>query len=167
MRLALMGTVTLALAAVGSALAGGVNGTWSGRMIDPQEIGNIPTSAYPTAKLTVGPATITAVFHGRTQAAHDAESATSTCMMRFRINTALSSNGWRVYEEIGKPALVGTSTGGLPDMSGCFYHVPSGQPRVVLRLRPAAAKLKAEFGGRVGQKPPEFGGSYLRGYLAK
>ena len=35
-------------AIAGSALAG-VNGTWSGRFIIPQEVGNIPSSAYPTA----------------------------------------------------------------------------------------------------------------------
>lgn len=165
MRRVLLGTMIFALAAAGSALAGSVNGTWVGRMINPQEIGNIPTSAYPTAKLTVGPATISAAFHGRTQAAHDPESATSSCTMRFRFNGALSADGWRVYEEVGKPVLTGSVSGGQPDLSGCFYHVASGQSRVVLRVRPAGAKLKAEFGERFGQQAPEFGGGYVRGYL--
>lgn len=162
--LALFGTMVVALAAAGSTLAGGVNGTWTGRLIIPQEIGNIPTSAYPTAKLVVGPATVSATFHGRTQAAHDPESATSTCTMRLRFRAALSSDGWRVYENVGKPTLAGSVSGGPPDMSPCFYWSTDGKSRVLLRVRPAGNKLKAEFGEFEGREPV-FGAGYLRGYL--
>ena len=158
-----MGAVIVVLVAAGSALGGGVNGTWAGRMIYSQEIGNIPTSAYPTVKLAVGPATISAVFHGRTQAAHDPESATSTCAMRFQFRGGLSSDGWRVYEEVGMPVVTGT--GGPPDMSGCQYYTLDGKSRVLLRVRPAGNKLRAEF-GEFGLRAPEFGAGYLRGYLS-
>jgi len=165
MRRALAAFVFLALTVAGSALAGGVNGTWSGRFITPQEVGNIPTSAYPVAKLVVSAPSVTAQFSGRTQAAHDPETATSTCSMRFRFSGVLSSGGWRVYEEVGKPTLAGSVSGGLPDMSACFFHDPSGVSRVVLRVRPAGSSLKAEFGQRIRQKAPEFGPGGLRAYL--
>jgi hypothetical protein len=156
----------VALATAAPALGGGITGTWNGRFITPQEIGNIPTSAYPAAKLVVGASSITAQFTGRTQAAHDPETAVSSCSMRFRFNSALSSDGWRVYEEVGgKPTLSGAVSGGPPDMSACQQHDRSGTTRPVLRLRQAGAKLKAEFGLRVRQKAPEFGPGGLSGYL--
>jgi len=165
MRPALAAFVVLALTVARPGLAGGVNGTWSGRFITPQEVGNIPTSAYPVAKLVVGATLITAQFSGRTQAAHDSETATSTCSMRFRFSGVLSSDGWRVYEQVGKPTLSGSVSGGMPDLSACAFHDPSGVSRVVLRVRPAGSTLKAEFGQRVRQRAPEFGPGGLRAYL--
>src|SRR3954469_15858868 len=88
----------------GSALAG-MNGIWSGRFINPQEVGNIPTSAYPVARVVVRPDLITVQASGKTQAAHDPESATSTCVIRLRFVGKLSSDGWRLYEQFAKPAL--------------------------------------------------------------
>ena len=162
--LALVSTTVVALAAAGSVLAGGVTGTWNGRLIIPQEVGNVPTSAYPTAKLVVGPGTIVATFHGRTQAAHDPESATSTCTMRLRFRAAMSSDDWRVYENVSKPTLAGSVSGGMPDMSPCFYWNADGKNRVLLRVRPAGDKLKAEF-GEFDSHGPVFGTGYVRGYL--
>jgi hypothetical protein len=152
--------------AAGSALAG-VNGTWSGRFIIPQEVGNVPSSAYPTAKLVVSAASVSAEFHGKTMAAHDPESAVSTCSMRFRFRRALSAAGWRIYEEVGKPVISGSGAagGGMPDLSECFQHDPSGDSRVVLRVRSAGTKLKAQFGLRFGEREPEYGSGGLSGYL--
>ena len=164
MRRALAGTVLVALAAAGPVLAGGVNGTWSGRFITPQEVGNVPTSAYPVTKLVVGPASITVQVSGKTQAAHDPETATSTCVMRLRFMSKLSSNGWRLYEQFGKPVLSGSVRGGPPEFSPCGYD-PSGVSREVLRVRPAGAKLKAEFGLHFPPRPPEFGPGGHLGYL--
>ncbi len=162
---AFAGVVVLALWTAAPALAGGVNGIWSGRFIYPQEVGNVPTSAYPTANVVVGPASMTARFSGKTMAAHDPETAISTCSMRLRFSDALSSDGWRVYELVGKPVLGGSASGGMPDMSACQSYDPSGVSRVVVRVRPAGSKLKAEFGSRVRQKTPEFGPGSLRAYL--
>jgi hypothetical protein len=161
----LAGIVLLVLGVTAGPVLAGVNGTWSGRFISPQEVGNIPTSAYPTAKVIVGAASLTAQFSGRTQAAHDPETAMSTCSMQFRFRSALSSDGWRVYEQVGKVVLGGSVSGGAPDLSACQGNDPSGASRVVVRLRPAGDKLRAEFGLRVGQKAPEFGLGSLRGYL--
>jgi hypothetical protein len=165
MRRALAGMVVLALAAAGPVLAGGVNGTWSGRFITPQEVGNIPTSAYPTAKLVVSPASIAVQFSGKTMAAHDPETAISTCSMRLRFSSALSSDGWRLYEQVGKPVLTGSVSGGMPDLSACQQYDPSGMSRVVLRVRPAGRTLKAQFGTHIRQRAPEFGPGWLLGYL--
>ena len=154
--------VAAAGATAGSAVAG-VNGTWSGRFIIPQEVGNIPTAAYPTAKLVVTSASVSALFHGKTQAAHDPETAVSTCLVRLRFNSALSSDGWRLYEGVGKAVLTGSVSGGPPEMSRC--QVIAGSSRLVLRLRPAGAKLKAEFGQRDGKGEPEFGPGGFLGYL--
>ena len=149
-------------AIAGSALAG-LNGTWSGRFIIPQEVGNIPSSAYPIAKLVVTSASVSAEFHGKTGAAHDPETAVSTCVVRLRYNAALSSNGWRLYEGVGKAVLTGSISGGFPEFSRC--QVSAGNSRLVLRLRPAGAKLKAEFGQRDGKGEPEFGPGGFLGYL--
>jgi hypothetical protein len=87
--------------------------------------------------------------------------------MRFRFSGALSSDGWRVYEEIGKPVISGSGAakGGMPDLSPCFRYVPDGSSRVVLRIRPAGTKLKAQFGESFGKSAPEFGTGGLSGYL--
>jgi hypothetical protein len=167
MRRALAGIVVLALGATAGSALGGVNGSWSGRFITPQEIGNIPTSAYPITKLVVGPAAITVQVSGKTLAAHDPETAMSTCVMRFRFSSALSSGGWRLYQQFVKPVLSGSVSGGAPEFSACGYD-PSGESRVVLRVRPAGSKLKAEFGQyffKFRQRPPEFGPGGLLGYL--
>jgi hypothetical protein len=165
MQRALVATAFLAAAVAVPAHAAGVSGAWSGRFITPQEVGNIPSSAYPTAKVVVDASIVTAQFTGKTQAAHDPETAVSTCSMRLRFSGTLSSDGWRLYEEVGKTVVTGAVSGGPPDMSACQMHDPSGATRVVLRVRPAGSKLKAEFGLRVGQKTPEFGAGGLRGYL--
>ena len=153
-------------AIAGSALAG-VNGTWSGRFIIPQEVGNIPSSAYPTATLVVTAASVSAEFHGKTMAAHDPENAVSTCSMRFRFSGALSSDGWRIYAEVGKPVISGSGAagGGMPDLAECFQHDPGGHSLVILRVRPAGTKLKAQFGQRFGKREPEYGSGGLSGYL--
>jgi hypothetical protein len=135
----LLGAAILALSATAAALATGVNGTWQGRFIYPQEIGNIPASAYPTAKLVVGSVRIHASFTGRTQAAHDPENATSTCSMQFRFRQ--TTDGWRLYRQVGKAELVGSSSGGVPDLSPC-----SSGSGGALRVRSVSArKLTAEF----------------------
>jgi hypothetical protein len=114
-------------AITGSAL-GGVNGIWSGRFITPQEVGNVPSSAYPRAKLVLTAASVSAEFHGKTQAAHDPENAVSTCSMRFHFNSALSSDGWRVYEEVGKPPISGSGAakGGSPTSHRVSNTFPTG-----------------------------------------
>ena len=157
------GAVAVALAAAAPVLAGGVNGTWTGRFVIPQEVGNIPFSAFPPAKLVVTTASVTAQFHGKTTATHDPDTAVSTCVVRLRFNSALSSDGWRLYEGVGKAVLTGSVSGGPPEMSRC--QVSAGSSRLVLRLRPAGAKLKAEFGQRDGKGDPEFGPGGFLGYL--
>ena len=54
-----------------------------------------------------------------------------------------------------------------PALAACLQGaVASGQSRVVLRVRRAGAKLKAEFGVHFRQKAEaEFGPGSLRGYL--
>lgn len=157
--------VVVALAAAGSALAGGMNGTWSGRFIIPQEVGNVPTSAYPVSKLVVGPTLVTETVTGKTMATHDPENAVSTCVMRFRFASAMSTGGWRMYEQVGKPVLSGAVSGGMPEFSVCQRHDPSGTSKVVLRIRPAGSKLKSEFGDHFRSRPPDFGPGGLLGYL--
>ena len=167
MRRTLAGIVVVALGATAASALAGVNGTWSGRLIIPQEVGNIPTSAYPITKMVVGPASITVQVTGKTQAAHDPETAMSTCVMRLRYSAALSSDGWRLYQQFVKPVLSGSVSGGAPEFSSCGYD-PSGMSRVVLRVRPAGSKLKAEFGEylvKFKQRPPDFGPGGKVGYL--
>jgi hypothetical protein len=126
-----------ALSAAGIAHAASPLGTWVGTARDVREPG-IPRSAYPSGKLTVGSTTVVAEFSGRTQAAHDAPNATSTCRMVFRFVKV--DTGWRIYRQAGRMRIIGPSTGGPPDLSPCFS--PTGN---ALRVRPAGSKLKAEF----------------------
>ena len=144
-----------------------MNGTWSGRFVTPQEVGNIPTSAYPITTLVVAPASITVRISGKTQATHDAETARSACVMKFRYSSALTADGWRLYQQFVKPVLSGSVSGGAPELSACGFD-PSGESRVVLRVRPAGSKLKAEFGEyffKFRKRPPDFGPGGKLGYL--
>lgn len=130
---------------------------WQGRFVYPMETGNIPTSAYPTATLTIAASSVKAQFHGRTQAAHDALTATSTCSMTFRFRE--NTGGWRLYAQVGKALLVGPSTGGMPDLSPCQGRGGA------LRVRSAgASKIVAEY---VSDYRPDdgFGEGRLRGFL--
>lgn len=142
-----------------SAALAGISGTWHGRLIYPDEVGNIPTSAYPTLTLTVTARSLVAEFHGRTHAAHDAENAVSTCRMTYR--RGVDSSGWRIYVQSGKPVTVGPSTGGPPDLCPCD-SLRGGAARVRL----AGASLLAETTTfyRVGD---DFGDGKLRGFLRR
>ncbi len=160
MRQALVTVATLALWVATGVASAGMNGTWSGRFVIPQEAGNIPTSAYPVAKLVVGPASVRYRVSGKTQAAHDPDSARSTCVLTLRFSSALSSNGWRVYQQVTQPVLSGSVSGGPPELAPCG----AGASHLLLRIRPAATKLRAEFGERYGNTP-EFGSGGFRAYL--
>jgi hypothetical protein len=153
----LLGAIAVVATSVSVAHAATPSGTWQGRFVYPMEAGNIPTSAYPTAKLTISASSVKAQFHGRTQAAHDALPATSTCSMTFRLRQ--NADRWRLYIQVGRAMLVGPSTGGMPDLSPC--QGISG----ALRLRSAGVtKIVAEY---VADYRPDdgFGEGRLRAFL--
>ena len=153
----LLGLVAVVATSASVAHAATPAGIWQGRFVYPMESGNIPTSAYPTATLTIATSSVKARFHGRTQAAHDALTATSTCAMTFRFRE--DADGWRLYTQVGRASLVGSSTGGMPDLSPCQGI------RGALRLRSAGAtKIVAEY---VSDYRPDdgFGEGRLRGFL--
>ena len=113
MRRCVVAISVLGLLAAQVALAAGApspSGTWSGRFVFVPHDGipldaYPPLSTYPTAKLVVGQAWVTAQFSGITMATHDPPDARSTCSMRLRFSNALSSGGWRTYEQAGKVGL--------------------------------------------------------------
>lgn len=152
-----VGLVALVLASV--ALAAGVNGTWSGRMIDREEIANgWPASYWSPTTLVVTGASVVATSEGKTMASHDSPTATSSCSMRFRF--ASVADGWRLYRQSGgRPKLTaGSTSGGYPEGSLCSMSSPSG---AALRVRRAGAKLKAEYTSfyRLGREfEPQVGG---------
>ena len=146
--------VLCALAAAAAARADGTAGTWVGKLLIPQEP-EIPTSAYPSTRLVVTASAVQARFSGLTQAAHDSPTARATCSIALRF--VRIEAGWRLYRP-GRPRLVGTSTGGMPEFSPC--QTPSGG---LLRLRPAGTKLKVEFTTFYRASDP-FAASF-RGYL--
>lgn len=143
-----------ALAVTAAALADATAGTWAGKLVMPQEP-EIPSSAYPSARLAVGASAGQARFSGLTQAAHDAPTARATCAISLRFVRA--ADGWRLYRP-GRPQLVGTSTGGMPEFSPC--QTPSGG---MFRVRAAAGKLKVEF-TNFYRADEQFAASF-RGYL--
>jgi hypothetical protein len=70
--------------------------------------------------------------------------------MRFRFLKV--EDGWRYYLTHERSRLIGSSTGGMPDLSPC---VAPPDPDAYLRLRPAGPKLKVEytFGWRPDREP--------------
>jgi hypothetical protein len=136
-----------------------VNGRWHGRLVYPQEAGNIPTSAYPAAKLTVTAGSVVAEFQGKTGAAHDADNAISTCRITYRHRA--DSAGWRIYVQAGKSVVTGATSGGPPDLAPC-----GGMRGGATRLRRAGARLLVEA---VTDYRVEdgFGPGKLRGFLGR
>jgi hypothetical protein len=160
--------VIIAILATGTALAGTVNGTWRGRMLDPQLTGSdvpaperAPIRDFAVATVIVKSSSAMMSSTGVTMATHDSPTAVSTCAMRFRF--ALAEDGWRVYRQLGPMKLSGAVSGGAPALSAC---APRGG---ALRVRPAGAKLKAEFVGtyRPSEGAANFDGWPLRGYLTR
>ena len=87
--------------------------------------------------LTVGAQVVSVVAIGPTGASHDAPSAKARCTWRFRFEKEQA--GWRYYKQVA-----GTIAG-----AGALETAPcSTRPEGLVRLRPAGANLKAEFGTR-------------------
>jgi hypothetical protein len=118
-------------------------------------------------KLLAGPVWVQVDSTGRTGVGHDAPSGTSTCTTRY--SSALSSDGWRIYVQQGKPKISGNIAGG-PPTEGICGSSPCCASRDAVRLRVAGAKLRVEFGSvnpaRKATAPQDFDpDSYKSGYL--
>ena len=160
-----VGVVVVALLAVGAAQGGaGASpfGTWLGTPRFPHKSGQ-----YDPIKLVAGPVWVQVESTGVTGASHDAATAKSTCTTRYRFSGALSADGWLGYVQEGKPKVSGSVGGGAPS-NGICGSTP-GAYRDAVRLRPAGAKLRVEFGATAkanGPKPNDFDQRYYKsGYL--
>jgi hypothetical protein len=137
-------------------------GTWVGRisLVGEAPESMPPASAWPTTTLVVTAEIASATFHGLTGAAHDAENATTTCSMTFRL--AATAGGWSSYRQVGAARV---TTAGYVAFSPCF-----NSRDVTLRVRAVAsgAKVRAEFGSssRASTQSGTFFAQY-RGYLRK
>jgi hypothetical protein len=157
----------LVLVAVAQARTeGSVYGTWIGT---PRVAGKSgPGYRYDPVKLVVGTAHMQVDSTGPTIASHDAPSATSTCTTRYRFNSVLSRDGWRVYVQEAATKISGAVSGGQPSYGVCGASLAAFRDAV--RLRPAGTKLRVEFGGlKASEKvlaPDDFSPAfYKRGYF--
>jgi hypothetical protein len=137
-----IGAVVVASAAHGG-VAASVFGTWVGTPRYPGQSG--PNVVYTPITLVAGPAWVRVESTGPTTASHDAADAMSTCTTRYRFSSSLSVGGWRIYTQQGAPKLSGSVSGGPPSTGVCGSGL-SGAYRDAVRIRPAGAKLKIEFG---------------------
>jgi hypothetical protein len=163
--------VTACCCTTTGAWAGSVNGTWKGRLLDPQLTGpdvprpeRAPIRDFPIATLVLGSAKAELRSEGVTMATHDSPSAVSSCTMRFRFATL--QDGWRVYRQAGHAQLGGSVSGGAPALSACAGVGTRGG---ALRVHAAGAKLKVEFVGlyQPAEGAENWKGWPLRGYLTR
>jgi hypothetical protein len=139
----------IVLAVAGAAQAGrsvSLYGTWVGTPIIPGLLHG-PGVFYSPITLVAGPVWVRVESTGPTTASHDAADATSTCTTRYRFNSVLSTDGWRLYVQEGQPKVTGSgaATGGPPS-TGICGSTPLPSARDAVRLRPAGTKLRAEWG---------------------
>ena len=133
-RLLLVAVVGLVVASV--AAAGTTNGTWFGKLRDP-DYPEAPLSDLAPGRLVVTATTAVSAFTGRTSATHDPRDATSTCTSQYSF-VALQ-DGWRVFRQKGRSQITGVVSGGAPEGSSC--NTLGGG---ALRIHPAGAKLKVQ-----------------------
>jgi len=168
LRRAILASLVAVVVVAGTAMAGSVNGTWKGRLLDPQLTGRdvppperAPIKDFPISTLRVGSASAELSSSGVTMATHDPPTAVSSCTMRFRY--AAAQGGWRLYRQVGRMQLGGAVSGGAPALSPCYTR------GAAVRFRPAGAKLKIEAVGyyRPDEGAGNFEGWPMRGYLSR
>lgn len=112
------------------------SGTWVGWAGGPIAAG-LPQERRAFYTITVGPQVMNVVATGPTGASHDSPSAKARCTWRFRFENEQA--GWRSYKQVA-----GTTAG-----AGGLETAPcNSRPENLVRIRPAGAKLKVEFGVR-------------------
>jgi len=106
-----------------------------------RDIGCMPRSvqALYTFRLTFRGSGIQYYGEGPTDASHDPVSAKGTCRMRLARDHVAA--GWTYYTAVAKATFSGEGGPGVP----CQVLPLSGYD-VSLRIRPAGAKLRVEFG---------------------
>jgi hypothetical protein len=112
------------------------SGTWVGWAGGPIAAG-LPRERLAQYRITVGPQAVNVVASGPTGASHDSPSARATCTSRFRFEKEQA--GWRHYVQ---------TSGTIKGEGGLETAPCSTRPETLVRLRPAGAKLKVEFGTR-------------------
>jgi hypothetical protein len=145
-RLALVSVAGLVFVSVAAA---GTNGTWYGKLKDP-DVPEQPLSDLSPGKLVVTATTAVIAFTGITSATHDPPDATSTCTSVYRF--AVVQDGWRVFRQKGRSKITGPGAagGGAPVGGACS---PIGG--AALRLHPAGAKLKVQWVGLYDPSDPQ------------
>jgi hypothetical protein len=132
-----------------AAAAAGTNGTWFGKLKDP-DVPEQPLSDLSPGKLVVTATTAVIAFTGITSATHDPPDATSTCTSVYRF--AAVQDGWRVFRQKGRSKITGPGAagGGAPVGGAC-----STIGGAALRLRQAGAKLKVQWVGLYDAHDPD------------
>lgn len=144
-----------------SVAAAGTNGTWFGKLKDP-DVPEQPLSDLSPGKLVVTGTSAVIAFTGITSATHDPPDATSTCTSAYRFTVV--QDGWRVFRQKGRSRTTGPGAagGGAPVGSACS---PIGG--AALRLRPAGTRLRVEWVGIYSPGDPEAFVGANRGYFRR
>ena len=130
-------------------------GTWSGRS---GFIGEpLQQERLSTIRLTLTAQTAAVLAVGPTGASHDSPTAKATCTSRYRFEAV--QDGWRYYKQ---------TAGTLKGEGGLETGPCSPRPELVMRVRPAGAKLKAEWGTRPQHAAPRSRDRFLHvAYLVR
>jgi hypothetical protein len=151
-RVAVLGVVAAASAFAAGA-DGAVTGAWEGQLTALDEL-----HYHPQARLVVSSARVTAEFAGLTGAAHDAQSATTTCSVVYRFR--LQATRWRYYLQSGGARLTGA---GYVQNTPCI--APPNDVLLRVRLVAGGAKLQVEF-AQGGRYLKDLEADYVAGYRA-
>jgi hypothetical protein len=139
--------VIVALGFAGAALAAGLS-TWTGTI---GLVGERGLPSHPSTKLALGATNGRTDFSGITGAAHDPQTAKTTCWIAWRFKER--SGSWRYYREIGRPHL---TAAGYVENSPCIG--PNG---MTMRLQMLSShELRIQFDPAPVRKPEEFAAQY-------
>lgn len=127
-----------------------VSGTWVARGLTlkgipvcsgGRDIGCIPPSvrALYTFRLTFSGSRLQYYGEGPTEASHDPVSAKGTCRMRMAFDHV--GGGWTYYVAVARATFIGEGGPGVACQTTALRW-----GKVTLRVRPAGAKLRLEFG---------------------
>lgn len=164
----ILAVVGASLILVSAAVAhSAVSGTWVARGLTlkgipvcsgGRDIGCMPPSvrALYTFRLTFRGSRVQYYGEGPAEASHDPVSAKGTCRMRLAFDHV--GGGWTYYVAIARATFTGEGGPGI----ACQTR-PLQAPNVSIRVRPAGAELRLEF-GELGV-PSAYGDAYT--YLSR
>jgi hypothetical protein len=130
--------VFAALVATGTSAAAQPSGTWSGRIVPHER-----SYTVPTIKLVISGHTVNSTVTGLTGAAHDAPTATTSCLVTYKLIG--TKDGWSYYEQAAPSKM---SAAGYVEAGPCGANGDRRPGRTGYQLRvhpPQGGKLTVQI----------------------